>query len=482
MAEPAPLDILVIEDDPDTRDNLTDLLTLDDHRVQCAGSVAEALVDRDWGRISLILLDRQLPDGTAENVLPRLKERAPEAEVLIVTGYSDLEGALACIRKGAADYIVKPLNPEVLRADIQRVAQQQAMARQVRLLATAVRDVKEGILITDALLEKPGPHILFVNDALVRMTGYTQEQLLGNTPRILQSAHTDRATLDHLKNALLHGKAFTGDVINRRRDGSEYHVELHVSPVFDRAGRVINYVATQRDITARKQSEERLLQAERLAAIGQMVTGLAHESRNALQRSKACLELLAMELEDRPESLDLVARIHKAQNHLHQLYEEVRGYAAPIHLQRDVYQLEEVWRDVWRDLEVARESKKVVLREMIQSDHLQVKVDAFALGQVFRNIFENAIAACANPGEILVTASDARLGDRPAVRVSIRDDGPGLNLQQATHIFDPFYTTKTRGTGLGMAISRRIVSAHSGEIEVAGAGQPGAEIIVTLPR
>ena len=93
-------------------------------------------------------------------------------------------------------------------------------------------------------------------------------------------------------------------------------------------------VAILRDVTGRKRAEERSLQAERLAAIGQMVAGLAHESRNAFQRSQACLEMLALEVEDRPETLELVARIQKAQDHLHYLYEEVRHYAAPINLRR----------------------------------------------------------------------------------------------------------------------------------------------------
>ena len=88
------------------------------------------------------------------------------------------------------------------------------------------------------------------------------------------------------------------------------------------------------DITFLKQAQERALQSERLAAIGEMVTGLAHESRNALQRCQACLEMLALAVRDRPEALDLIDRLQKAQDHLHHLYEDVRGYAAPIKLEK----------------------------------------------------------------------------------------------------------------------------------------------------
>src|ERR1700694_3135765 len=94
--------ILVIDDDADTRANLGDILALDHYQVDGAGSVAEALGRADWSRYAAILLDRRLPDGTAESVLPRLKQLAPDAAIIIVTGYADLEGVIAAIRQGAA--------------------------------------------------------------------------------------------------------------------------------------------------------------------------------------------------------------------------------------------------------------------------------------------------------------------------------------------------------------------------------------------
>ncbi len=109
------LDILVIEDDPDARANLRDILELDDHRVTTVGSAAEALKQADLGRFSAIILDRRLPDATAEQLMPKLKAAHPDAAVIVVTGYSDLQGAIAALRQGATDYILKPLNADVLR-------------------------------------------------------------------------------------------------------------------------------------------------------------------------------------------------------------------------------------------------------------------------------------------------------------------------------------------------------------------------------
>jgi two-component system, LuxR family, sensor kinase FixL len=109
-------------------------------------------------------------------------------------------------------------------------------------------------------------------------------------------------------------------------------------------------------------------------------------------------------------------------------------------------------------------------------------IDSFRLEQVFRNILDNSLAACRDPVRITVRCTPAELAGHPALRIAVRDNGPGLNKEQAQRIFEPFYTTKTKGTGLGMAIAKRIIEAHAGRIAIGSAGHPGAEIVITLPR
>ena len=231
-----------------------------------------------------------------------------------------------------------------------------------------------------------------------------------------------------------------------------------------------------------KQSQERALQAERLAGIGQMMTGLAHESGNALARSQACLEMLELEVQDRPDALDLVSRAQKAQHHLQQLYDEVRGYAAPLKLEREVVAVDTAWRQAWSNLAVRRHGRDARLREDCAGVGLRCAVDPFRLEQVFRNVLENALAACHDPVEVTVSAAEDTLEGQRALRVAVRDNGPGLGAEQRQRIFEPFYTTKAKGTGLGMAIAKRIVEAHGGRIAVGPGAGRGAEILLLLPR
>lgn len=489
MNSPPPLHVLLIEDDADTRANLADILELDGHRSTGYSSFSQAAAEAEWESVSTVILDWKLPDGNAGKFLPQLEKLAPQAPVVIITGHPELSAAIEALRQGAYDYLLKPVNPDALRATLLRIAQRKAiedaLARseeQRQLLAEAVRNLAEGVMITDADLDPPGPRILFANDAVRRITGYDVEELLGRSPRILQGRGTDRTTLKRLKACLSEGRNFTGEFINYRKDGTPYHVEVLISPVRDEKDRITHFVAAHRDVTELKLAEERAVQAARLAGIGQMVAGLAHESRNALQRSQACLEMLALELEDRADLLNLVARIQRAQDDLHRLYEEVRDYASPRKLQREPCDIAQVWRDTWSHLKLLHEAKRLRLRETMTCSSRICHADPFALGQVFRNVLENAVAAAPPDSELTVHCSDTKLGDLPAMLISVRDEGPGIPPDVRSRVFEPFYTTKTKGTGLGMAIAKRIVDEHGGSISIGDARSGGAEILITLPR
>ncbi len=347
--------ILSIEDDRDAQANLRDILELDGYRVDAATTVKEALARESWSEYAAILLDRNLPDGTADEFLPHLKQLAPEAAVIIVTGYADMDGTISALRHGAADYILKPIHPDALRMSLARVVKLQ-------------------------------------------------------------------------------------------------------------------------------EAEKRVLQSERLAAIGQMVAAITHENRNALQRIQAGLEVLRLSLGQTPEMLNILERIQAASHEIQSHFEEVRGFSAPIKLELKPADLSAVWQEAWQKLSPCWKKREVEFQEFPNGLNLKCSVDAARLEQVFRNLFENALAACADPARIEIHCDRAMLAGGSALQIAVRDNGPGLTEEQTRNVFEAFYTTKSQGMGLGMAIVKRIVEAHRGTIQVGGAGNEGAEFLITLPR
>ena len=242
--------------------------------------------------------------------------------------------------------------------------------------------------------------------------------------------------------------------------------EISVAPVRTNGDRVTHVVAVMEDVSERREAQKQLLQSERLAAIGQMVTGLAHESRNALQRAQACLDMLSLDLEESPDQLELTDKARRALDDLHRLYEEVRNYAAPINLDCRPTDVAKVWRDTWRNLEAMRAGRDFRLVESGFKFSTVCSVDGHRMEQVFRNIMENSLAACSDPGVLHVECSECTRGEKPGLKVVFHDNGPGITTEQAQTVFQPFFTTRQKGTGLGLAIARRIVEAHGGAIFV----------------
>jgi PAS domain S-box-containing protein len=261
----------------------------------------------------------------------------------------------------------------------------------------------------------------------------------------------------------------------RRRDGVERTLELlHFQGDHDE-------VWLLQDITEADLARLKALQAERLALIGQMITTLAHEARNALQRIRASTETLELELEDRADLSPVLARLSVAQDDLKTLFDEVRNYAAPVTLDREETRLCELALSAWDSLIEPRKGRLAKLSCQVPPQDTLGWYDRFRIEQVFRNLFENSLAACPDPVEIRLSARATQWEGRPAVEVTVADNGPGLPESVRDRVFEPFFTTKTKGTGLGMAIADRIVAAHGGRIEV-GAPASGAEFRIVLPR
>lgn len=336
--------------------------------------------------------------------------------------------------------------------------------------------------------------ILHANRAIERLFGYKPKDLVGKNVSVLMP-EPDRSRHDQYiykyqetgrRNIIGIGR----QVLGQKFDGTLIPVDLAISEV--KIDDQVLYTGIMRDMTERQQTEAelrdaqlRLIQSERLAAIGQMVTGLAHESRNALQRSRACLDMLDLDLDSQPDQKDLVRRIRSALVELQTLYEEVRSYASPIQLGKTRHILSDLCTQTWANLELQSKDSGVAL-SVDCGNCPAIYCDPDKISQVLRNVFENALFVSPKGSTVYVTCREVKSGHSTTIRVVVADCGPGLDEEQRLRIFDPFYTTKTKGTGLGMAISRRIIDAHDGRIYVGGDDlRPpqanGAVIVIELP-
>jgi PAS domain S-box-containing protein len=347
---------------------------------------------------------------------------------------------------------------------------------QERRLLDGVVDAADAIIL---VIDWRG-RIIRSNDYLHDVSGYAAHELHGRDWALTLLAVEDRpAGRRVLAQARTHGSGRTGPLGFRGPAGVIRSVAWSARALT--ADDESAVVLIGHDVTDLQEAQVHAVRAERLAAVGQMAAGLAHESRNALQRSQACLSLLGLRLADRPDVCDLLERAQRAQNDLHRLYEGVLNYAAPVRVDVRPCDLATVWREAWADLAGTAGWGDAELLEAGDGIDARALADAFRMRRVFRNLFENARTATTGPLRVTITRAATTLGQRPALWVSVRDNGPGFSPATCGRLFQAFFTTKMRGTGLGLALCKRVIDEHGGRIE-AGPGGPGAEVIIILPR
>ncbi len=473
------LEILLVEDDRDTLANLSDILELDGHTIHLAGSFAEVRQAGVQSAIELVMLDRRLPDGNAEELLPELKPLFPNADFVVMTGFADMENTIAALRLGVVDYFLKPIHSDVIRQSVARVARHKRTERQLRneqRFANQILATAEAIIL---VLDLSGRIVRF-NPYFTRIAGWKLADVQG-----LDWFDTCIPIKDHdwlqeifMKTAV---NAETSGVLNSvlTTDGRQRQIRWANTVLRDATGDVEFILAIGVDVTDLIAAQNVASRSQRLAAIGQTIAGLAHESRNALHRIRTSVEILQLDLPPSSDSREEVDSIQRASLELTNTLEEVRQYAAPIQLYRELALLPEVWRRVWGYLAPLRGDRDAKIVETKCGCECPVDVDVLRLEQVFRNLFENALAACEDPIRIQLHCQCDGLD---GILLDIQDNGPGLCAEQREKLFEPFYTTKSRGTGLGMSIVQRIVDAHGGDIQIAEPNGTGARFLIRLPK
>ena len=234
---------------------------------------------------------------------------------------------------------------------------------------------------------------------------------------------------------------------------------------------------------------ERQLEAARREAICWVLSGLMHESRNALQQIGSCAEMLAIKLADQPAALDLVRGVEEAQSLLARMLDDLRTYSSPLRPACRSVELAALWCQVWRDLTRGNRWPQADLRQQVAPADTHCQADPALLTQAFAALLGHALDA-AGPApaieiachEIMPGPDAAPQGGQPALAVSIAHAGRQLTAAEQQQLFDPFFHRHAGGTGLEMAIARRLVELHGGSLEARCTAGNGGELVLTLPR
>lgn len=232
-----------------------------------------------------------------------------------------------------------------------------------------------------------------------------------------------------------------------------------------------------RDMTKVKHLEKELQRNERLAALGKMAAGVAHELRNPLSSIKGLTLLLKSKFSTPSSGAETADILVKEVERLNRSISELLDYARPEQLKREQVSLTEIIEKTVSLVRLDAESYDIDIELQMEETTERLLIDKDKMKQVFLNLFLNAIQAMELGGKLMVTVKNVN----GAVRIIVRDNGVGIETQNLARVFDPYFTTKNNGTGLGLAMSAKIVEEHDGRIELSSVPGEFTEVHVTLP-
>jgi PAS domain S-box-containing protein len=359
------------------------------------------------------------------------------------------------------------------------VTEKRALERQLRRQEEFRRHLLESFPDLILVLDLKGKYT-FVSARIAELLGYGPDHLIDKN---VDDAENTSPELAALYRTVATGKSSltSCEYAARHRDGSWRTMLGMASPLMDAEGKPAGVIISVRDVTMEKKLEQQIIQSERLAAMGQMIGGFAHELNNPLTSILGMAELL-QEGDASEAARKQIAVLHQQARRAAEIVQNLQYFARPPAPGRSQVNLNElVQRTVQMQAYPLRKSN-ITVDFLPEAAIPAVVADPNQLMQVFLNLLlnaEQAIRESREKGTIRV-----RLGRKPdAVWVVFQDDGPGIAPENLAHIFDPFFTTRRpgRGTGLGLSICKTVLREHGGNIEAASAPGGGAVFTITLP-
>ncbi len=492
------LKILILEDNPiDAKLNTIQLkkenILFESKLVETENEFVSGLKNY---KPDLILSDYSLPDFNGMQALKISKILVPDIPFIMVTGALNDETAANCIKEGAWDYVIKEhlgyLGTAVNNALERKEEIEKKVIAEAELnrLATAIEQSEEMVLITGL-----DGNIQYVNPAFEKITGYSRKEAINKNPNILKSGKQDDNYYKNLWDTILDGNVWRGQMVNKKKNGNLFIEETRISPVRNKAGKIINFVALKHDVTQQKELEQQLEESKRLETIGTLAGGIAHDFNNILATILGYIEIALINEEQKDKAFEYLYKIEKASLRAKDIVEQILIFSRQNRtMKQKKIKLQNVINDTIEQISDSAPSNINIISDIDQNCG-QVMADESQIYQVITNLCNNGIQAMSKKGtDLYISLSENKCDKKiksiyPDFKaehyalIKISDSGSGMSKEVQERIFEPFFTTKPvgEGTGLGLSVVHGIIKNHKGKIKVESIHGTGTIFYILLP-
>lgn len=405
-----------------------------------------------------------------------------EGRKLVNAGFSFLGGlALVAVLVYGLFFLLQ----KELRETIGRLSQELAERRAAELAAKkfqrAVDQSPATIIITDT-----DSSIEYVNRKFCELTGYESAEMIGRTPRILQSGDVSAERYTALRQQLARGEEWQGTFRNVKKNGEAYWAKTVILPLRDDEGRITNYIGLGEDITDRKRAREQMQRAQKIEAVSMLASGVAHDFNNVLTTILGNVHIIKADTDAASPIAEEIDHIEIAAKRARNLVGQIFAFARRQPGEAVAVDVEGVLAEVSHLLRASIQPN-ITLDFEVDEPGLHVHADPNRLYQVIMNLCSNAAEAIGPKGGHIDVSAQRLAGDNGSngrIAITVSDDGPGMAEEVRRRVFDPFFTTKPvgKGTGLGLSIVSNLVAEMNGMIDVSSEPGKGCMFVVTLPE
>jgi len=369
-------------------------------------------------------------------------------------------------------------------------------AERLKLFQRVADQSPAAVIITDTK-----GNIEYVNQRACESSGYSESELIGQNPRIFKSGLNSSRFYEEMWDNLTRGERWTGELINRRKDGETYTEYVYAFPIRGTGGEITHFAAEKEDITLQRQSEaekaqlsEQLLQLQRIETIGTLAGGIAHDFNNLIGAIRGWSELAQRHANGNENVIKDLSHVLQASDRARDLVQQILTFSRQNETRTATFNFASLVKEMTKLLQSTIPDHVAVNTEIAGGAEAMVSADPAQLQQVVLNLCTNAVYAMKDQasGQLDVRvdllseagAQAARNGDgENFVRLHIKDTGCGMDATTKNRIFEPFFTTKPvgEGTGMGLSVCFGIIRSLGGQISVESELGRGTEFTVLLP-